>query len=235
MKVLFENNKKWCKRKYWLMLAMILPFFLIQVPSVSATTITEAIIEASPNQGDITTSIFVQVRGEPYDVNGLFGGYLTAKADYPRLYLYYDDKCIIQRMACVTAPGIGDYSNYWSSWDVTISVPNEYPYSELGVHYITAVIEASDGTTASTTTAFEIVSYIPPPEWWEDLPQDFLDNITGPQGPAGLQGIQGLQGEQGPKGDTGSYPIEALILNFSLSSIAVLMSLIALVKANRVT
>jgi len=223
VKVLFENNKKWCKRRYWLLLAMVLPFFLIQVPSVSATTITGAIIEVSPTRGDITTSIFVHVRGEPYDVNGLFGGYVTAKADYPRLYLYYDDKCIIQRMDCVTAPGVGDYSNYWSSWDVTISVPNEYPYSELGVHHITAVIEASDGTSANATTIFEVVSYIPPPEWWEDLPQDFLDKITGPQG------------DQGPKGDTGPYPVEALILNFSLASIAVVMSLIALVKAYRVT
>jgi hypothetical protein len=233
------------KSKYWFFLCSIV--FLLLVESVSASTITEATIEVSPRRGDITTDIFVQVRGEPYT-----GGFLTVAGDVPVLYLYYDDKVIIERMKCVTkSRGYGDFSDYEVSFDVSVKVPNEHPYSELGEHSITAVIEASDGTRASSTTTFEIVNYIPPPEWWEDLPQDFIAEITGPQGPQGeiglqgpegeqgqvgpqgAQGPQGQQGDKGEKGDTGDIPNEAVILNLGISTISAIISIIALILVVR--
>ena len=206
-------------------------FFLLLAKPASAQAITGVSIEVSPKQGDITTKILVKVRGEPYR-NG--------STCY--LYLYWDDKCIVQRLEDVDV-SVPPIRSHIHSWDCDITVPNEFPYSELGIHNITAVIEADDGSSANTTAAFDIVRYIPPPEWWEDLPQDFLNKITGPQGPQGLQGpqgvkgdkgdtgAQGLQGIQGPKGeqgDTGPYPIEAVILNLAISIVSGIVSIISL-------
>jgi Collagen triple helix repeat (20 copies). len=195
------------------------------VGSASAEAITGATIEVSPGQGDITTGILVQVRGEPYR-NG----------QGSCLYLYWDDKCIVQRLEDldVSNPPI---SSHIHSWDCAVSVPNEYPYSELGIHNITAFIEADDGSSANATAIFEVVNYIPPPDWWEDLPQEFVDEITGPQGaqgPKGEQGEQGPVGPQGPqgdkgdKGDPGPYPSGAVILNLGISTISGIISIIAL-------
>lgn len=221
------------KRKYWVLLGSI--FFLLLVKQASASTISEATIEASPRQGDITTDILVQVRGVPYRAD-----FATASGDVPVLYLYYDDKVIVQRMKCVTYPKYLDYSTYEVSFDVTVAVPNEYPYSELGVHNITAVIEASDGTKANATTSFEIVNYVPPSDWWDDLPQDFVDSITGPQGVIGPQGEtgsagpQGEQGTQGVKGDPGPYPTEAVMLNLGVSVVSGIIAVVALILFSRV-
>ena len=254
MKFLFENyEQKRCKRKYWLLLAVILPLLLTKIPSVSASTITGATIQLSPKEGDITTSIIVQVRGEPYSPYGAFGNYITATADYPRLYLYYDDICIVQRMACVTAPGVGGYSYYYCSWDVNVTVPNKYPYSNLGTHNIIAVIEASDGTKTSATATFTIVNYYPPADlfwtWWNSLNSTIQSQLRGPAGPQGAQGLQGTQGIQGPKGDTGaqgvqgpqgaqgpqgiSYPIVDVYLNVGLSMVSVVIAVAALIMVRK--
>ena len=185
-------------------LFVFLSLLVTVIPAVFATTVTSASIEIYPNKGDITTNISVHVRGEPY-----VGGFVTVQGDVPVLYLYYDDKLIVERLKCVIIPpAYGDFSSYNCVFDVTFKVPNEFPYSELGVHNITVVIEASDGTFAKANTTFEIVNYIPPPEWWEDLPQDFIDKITGPQGPQGIQGEQGVQGPKGDKGDTGPQGVK---------------------------
>jgi len=226
-------------RRTFLGFSIVLFVCFICSPSVLGTTVTGATVDVYPKQGDITTEIFVSVRGEPYK-----GGILTAAGDVPVLYLFYDDKIIVQRMKSRIIPkGYGDYSDYECSFDFTFNIPNEYPYSELGIHNITAVIEASDGTSANATTTFEIINYIPPPEWWEDLPEEFIDEITGPQGETGEQGPHGIQGEQGQigpqgpqgekgdkgdKGDTGPYPNEAIMFNLGISAISVIISIIAL-------
>jgi len=212
---------------------------IMAIPSVLCTTVTGATVDVYPNKGDITTEIFVSVRGEPYK-----GGIVTVSGDVPVLYLFYDTKIIVQRMKSRIIPkGYGDYSDYECSFDFTFNIPNEYPYSELGIHNITALIEASDGTSANATTTFEIINYIPPPEWWDDLPEEFIDEITGPQGmtgdkgDTGSQGIQGEQGqigsqgpqgEKGDKGDTGPYPNEAIMFNLGISAISLIISIIAL-------
>jgi len=231
--VIITIHKENSTLKKNILVLMSLIFFLLLTKSVSASTIVGATIEVSPGQGDITTDIFVHVRGEPYT-----GGFLTVAGDVPVLYLYYDDKVIVERMKCITkSRGYGDFSDYEVSFDVSFKVPNEFPYSELGVHNITAVIEASDGTSANSTATFEMVNYIPPPEWWQDLPQEFIDEITGPPGPQGEQGTQGEQGSTGPqglkgdkgdKGDTGPYPNEAVMFNLGISAVSGIISIIAL-------
>lgn len=177
------------KVKFGIVVCLCIVFSLV-LPTVSATTIDSITLEVYPKQGDISTDIFVQVRSEPYN-----GEIATATNDAPFLYLYFDDKVIVQRIKCVIKPKWGDYSYYEVSYDAKIKVPNEYPYSELGKHKITAIVEASDKTKATTSTTFEVVNYIAPPDWWEDLPQDFVDSITGPPGLIGPKGDKGEQGE----------------------------------------
>lgn len=222
--------------KKLVLIPLVLFLTIYLIPLASSTTVTSASVEIHPVQGDITTTIFVHVRGEPYK-----GGIVTAQGDVPVLYLYYDNKSIVQRMKAVSYPRpYSDYSDYECVFDVSFKVPNEYPYSELGVHNVTAIIEASDGTKANATTSFEIVNYIPPPEWWEDLPQDFIDEITGPQGEQGEQGLagpqgvkgdtglQGLKGDKGDKGDTGPYPSEAVMFNLGISAVSGIIAIVAL-------
>jgi hypothetical protein len=195
---------------------------------VKGSTVTSATVDVHPVEGDITTDIFVHVRGEPYN-----GTTYTVYADFPVLYVYYDDKLMVDKMQPFKVPyTAGGWTNYLLSYDVTIKVPDEYPYSELGPHKITAVIEARDGTYATAFATFEIVHYIPPPDWWENLPQEFIDEITGKQGEQGIEGEVGksayelwleqgnvgsvddfidfLKGEQGEtiQGDTGKSAYE---------------------------
>ena len=181
------------------------------------STISSVSIEVFPISGDITTNITIQVRGEPHRRD-----YITKSRDYPILNIYFDDVLIANQIKPVTYPKYGDYSYYEASWDYSFMVPNKYPYSELGEHVITAKVEAADGTTETNTANFTINNYIPPPEWWEDLPDDFIDSI---RGPAGEQGPQGIQGEPGE-----SYPVMTFYFIIGASAIALLVSLSALIK-----
>ena len=206
-------------------------FFLLFTKSVSVQAITGASIDVYPKEGDVTTEILVQVRGEPYRDGAIC-----------YLYLYWDDKCIIQRLGDLDVSNPPIRSHIYS-WDCIIAVPNEFPYSELGIHDITIVIDSDDGSSVNTKATFEIIRYIAPPEWWEDLPPEFINDITGPQGlqgetgsqgPVGSQGLQGQQGIQGPKGDkgdtgdTGPYPIEAVAINLGISAVSGIVSVVAL-------
>jgi hypothetical protein len=204
---------------------LLLLFLLIGcVNPVNASTINSIDLEVNPHSGDITTDILIRVRGEPFN-----GGFLKTAGEYPVLYVYYDDSIIMSRVAPVIRPkSWGDFSDYEASWDVSIKVPNEHPLSELGVHVIKVIVEASDGSTASEMATFDVVNYIPPPEWWNDLQEDFVESITGPQGESGIDG------KQGPKGDAGEpYPKEALYYSIGASSLALLVSLAAFFRGKR--
>jgi len=170
---------------------LLVLFLAVQsIPLASSTTVTSASIEIHPVQGDITTNILVQVRGVPYHSVETW------------LYIYWDEKPVVVRKPAVYHEVYLD--GWWElTWDVSIKPPNEYPYSELGTHNITASLEDVEGSKVLSWVTFNITNYIPPPEWWRDLPQDFLDMITGPQGPKGDKGDQGPQGLQGPQGVQG--------------------------------
>jgi len=174
---------------------VVLPLFLFLsgIAPIFASTVTSASIVIAPSKGDVTTSIFVHVRGEPYYSS-------ESEANFPVLYLYYDDSPMVRRLQpSVCGRGFGSW--YECIFDINITVPNIYPYSELGNHTITAVIEASGGTTANATATFEIIKYYPPIDdlitWWNELNATEKALFTGPQGPAGPQGIQGLSGING--------------------------------------
>jgi len=185
------------KRLATILSIIIVVIFLIG--SVQGSTVTSATVEVHPAQGDITTDIFLHVRGEPYN-----GTTYTVYGDFPVLYVYYGDKLMVEKMQPFKVPyTAGGWTNYLLSYDVKIKVPDEFPYSELGPHTITAVIEARDGTFESAFATFEVVNYIPPSGWWEKLDQEFIDVITGPPGANGTQGEQGIQGERGEQGIRG--------------------------------
>ena len=192
-------------------------------PPAECSTISSITIELFPTKGDISTDLTVKVRGVPFA-----GGFLTVAGarEYPVLYLYYDDKVLVSRVAPITSSrGYGDFSDYSASWDVNVKVPNEYPYSELGQHVVKVRVEASDGTSASASANFNVVNYIQPPEWWRDLPSEFLAMIQGPAGPKGATGAQGLKGDPGV-----SAPMEYIYASMGVSIIAIIIALIAVTR-----
>lgn len=175
------------------------------------STISTITMEVSPSSGDITSDILVTVRGVPY----ICGGQLR------RLYVYYDDKNVVSGQVPTDTGGR-------ATWDASIRVPNEKPFSDLGQHTVRVVVEASDGTTASASTTFTIVNYIAPPEWWRDLPSEFLEMIKGPKGDTGATGIQGPKGEPGV-----SAPIEYIYGSAGLSLIAIIIAIIAITRKKK--
>ena len=195
-----------------------------------ANAITSLTLEIFPTNGDITTEITVRVRGVPFT-----GEYYRQTEAYPVLYVFFDDKITVSRLKPITNPKIGDIYVYSASWDTVIKVPNEDPYSKLGQHKITAQIEGSDGSTTSATAYLNVVNYIAPPEWWEDLPSDFLAKITGPQGPQGVKGDQGIQGPIGPAGSRGpqgeAAPVEILYAVIGVSIVALVIAVLAFFKS----
>lgn len=197
-----------------------------------ANAISSLTLEIFPTNGDITTDITVRVRGVPFT-----GEYYRQTEAYPVLYIFFDDKIIESRLEPITRSktGFGDIYVYSASWDTIIKVPNEYPYSELGQHKITAQIEGSDGSKANATAYFNVVNYVAPPEWWEDLPSDFLAKITGPQGPQGVKGDQGIQGPVGPAGPRGPQgevaPVEILYATIGVSIVALVIAVLAFLKS----
>jgi len=179
-------------------LSVFLSLLVTVIPVVVATTVTSANIEIYPNKGDITTAIFLKVREIP----------LTGNLSH-YLYVIWDSKILVQRTEDIFVQTDMWGNGYFiHAWDLTIHAPNEFPYSELGIHNITIIIEEGYIEVCRNGTNFEIINYIPPLEWWKNLPQDFLKNITGPQGPQGIQGEQGVQGPKGDKGDTGPQGVK---------------------------
>lgn len=184
-------------KKNILVLMLVLTSFSMLLPLAVATPLTSVTVEAYPNEGDVTTDILVHVRGETY------GSHLIPVY----LYLFWDGKNIIERQEAIKHPYISD--PWWElSWDIWIQPPNEYPYSELGKHTITAILENEQGVTTKSNATFNIVNYYPPPEWWQDLPQEMIDQIKGEQGKQGIQGDQGIQGTLGPIGPRGKQGIQ---------------------------
>lgn len=191
-------------------LSICLAIFLLQIKPVPVTSITGMTVEVHPSEGDITTEIYVLVRGEPYHVS----------PGQTFLYLFWDDKLVAERLPSIFHEA-GPKSWYEQSWDLALKPPNEYPLSELGTHEITVVIESTDGTKAVSLATFDIVRYFPPPELWELLPQDFIDRITGPRG------TTGAMGPQGPAGEKAEIPFYMWAMPIVISTISLVCSLLS--------
>jgi hypothetical protein len=196
-------------KNIYLFVLFVLLFNGINIVKAENITMSEITIENYPISGDITTNIILKIRGTPYDI-GFNEGWKM-----PQLYLYFDDMNVLaKQLPFYSSLGFTGQDHYFKgSWDVILKIPNQYPYSELGVHNIKAVVESFDGSSVTATTTFTVINYIPPPSLWDSLPPEFIEKIRGDQGAQGVQGIQGevgIQGIQGIVGPIGSQGIQGV-------------------------
>lgn len=208
-------------RRLWL-LTFVLPLFALCVAKGYGVASS---VTVYPSEGSVFTEIAVK-----------------AFVPYGTHFVYWDDKLISTYVS---------HDELVFGFLLYISVPNEYPYSELGNHTVTVETHIWDNETVSYVSVdFEIVEYYPPTdliwEWWSYLPEDFKDQIKGPQGYEGEQGFpgpdgeigpegpvggEGPQGPQGEKGDPGAHPyeyMEAVMLNLGLSAASVIAAVITI-------
>jgi len=112
-------------------------------------------------------------------------------------YVFWDSRPIVQRLGDVIEGNIHQHR-----WDI-----NFYPPDGLctrGEHTIKIWVEDSENNIVKWPVwKYTITSIVPRPEWWEDLPPEFIANITGPPGPQGEPGVQGDIGPLGPQGEAG--------------------------------
>jgi len=120
------------------------------------------------------------------------------------LYIFWDDLPIRQRVMDTLDGTIHTYM-----WDVIFTPPQDSSYCKKGTHMITFWVEDKDANIQLGVYTFTIDDTIPDVSWFDDLPQVFIDQITGPVGPQGVSGPQGpagtdgTAGVQGPIGPTG--------------------------------
>ena len=167
------------------------------MPLTYAATDTSIRYNVMPGDGSYNQKILIWVRCDP----------LTAPAP-GYIYIFWDGVPVIPRT--VTPKVTGGYSY---GWDLTITPPAAYSYK--GDHMIMIWIEYSDGTTKTRTWEYTVTDGVPPLEWWQNLPPEYLNQIRGPKGdkgdtgakgevgPQGNQGLRGAQGVEGPRGPIG--------------------------------
>ena len=210
------------------------PVYLITLAVIVALSFSSILAKSDPTatlyptKGSIYTDIYLQVRG--------FGG---------TLYLFWDDK-LIGTYTEYKDPRGQDYQAF-TGFDIHFKAPNEYNYSNTGVHRVSMQINWKywDGQfyvkDTSFNLPFEIVEYYPPPSmfstWLNSLSADARAQLVGKQGPTGPQGATGSTGTQGPigpKGEKGvSYPLEMVYLNVGISALAMIVSVIAFLNVRK--
>jgi len=168
-------------RKSYIGGLIILCIIVIFTPTVGAYQINAFI---HPTTGTVETKILLTVRADPGHKGPMY------------LYVFCDDICVVQRKVPFKL------TSTIHSWDVTFSPIKDVPRSSKG-YLIKVQIDDNGVLTESYVNYFGITDYIPPAELWENLPQGFIDEITGPPGPRGYQGIQGRPGSEGPEGPEG--------------------------------
>lgn len=152
-------------------------------------------LEIYPDIGQSDTNINLYVSTDPYR---------TSTQSF--LYVFWDEKNIIQRKGDTYIKSINKYEH---NWELIIKAPTtEKRYSSKGEHTIEVWVKNSTGFTVKKHTHFEITKQIPIPLWWEELLKNkkFLDKVKGEKGDRGEPGIkgdQGIQGEQGLQGEQG--------------------------------
>jgi hypothetical protein len=177
------------------MYAFAIISIVLLLSTIYEVSAAEPYAKIYPKEGTIFTDIYIQIRN-------LGDGILF------HLYAWWDDKLIIERLQ---NPDYAQYiwqHDYKGLYDTHISAPNEYPYTELRNH--TVFIEIWKERTTfflNFTLTFKIVEYYPPPsfyqEWWDNLPQEFKDQLKGEQGIQGERGATGLKGDEGDVGQQG--------------------------------
>lgn len=184
---------------------MLLILILFLLPTIPITKGFYTSLEIYPKQGDSKTKIFMYVSGIPYRTSGSWS-----------LYVFWDDLNIIQKRADVYIKAVRKYEH---RWEITITPPTIDPrYTKRGTHSIKIWVMNSTGYVMKRTTNFKITEQLPQIEWWDDLPDEFIEKIKGEKGDQGLplewddipdeiieriKGEKGDKGEKGEKGDRG--------------------------------
>jgi len=140
-----------------------------------------------PSHGTSQTNILAMVRPDKPASGPLW------------LYIFWDDMPIITRLM---DPIVDKTHTYM--WDIIIHPPQDPFYCKKGTHQITCRVEDEDGNVKYGVYVFKIDDTIPVASWFDDLPQEFIDQITGPAGPKGNTGATGPEGDRGSRGLTGS-------------------------------
>ena len=153
-------------------------------PSVRADPILKKL---APWSGDSQTDILAIIRAEKRTDNTPM-----------YLYIFFNDLAIRTRL-----PDTVIDKRHTYMWDVTFNPPDDPRYVKEGPNQILFWIEDIDGNIQSYPCVFTITDRIPQPSWLDDLTQEEIDEITGPEGPpgeAGPRGPRGPEGEVGPQG-----------------------------------
>ncbi len=170
---------------------VVLVVSLYLFPSVNAAPILKTL---APWSGDSQTDILAIIRPEKRTDN-------TAM----HLYIFWNHLPIVTRL-CDTV--IDKKHTYM--WDVTFNPPQDLQYLKKGSNTLVFWLEDVDGKIQTYTCIFTVTDRIPDVSWFNDLPQAYIDKITGPAGEKGDTGLpgptgpQGETGKEGPKGPTGS-------------------------------
>lgn len=168
-----------------------LVFLIISVsllPSVKAEPFLKTL---APWSGDSQTDILAIIRPEK-------------RIDNTPMYLYvfWEDLPIITRLSDTVIDKKHTYM-----WDVVFNPPQDPQYLKKDSNRIVFWIEDVDGIIQIYTCVFTITDRIPQPSWLEDLTQEELNSIRGPDGPQGEAGPPGPKGEPGPEGPQGAQGI----------------------------
>lgn len=154
-------------------------------PNVYADTFTVN-ISMFPTHGDCTTNVMLFVTVV-----------VPASKDTYTLYVFWDDECIVN--------GLRDGATNLVHQHI-FKINFNPPSGRKGTsHFVEVVVIDHVGNMVEKIYPknFKIDETIPSTEWWEELPPEFILEITGPEGPEGTQGIEGSEGPQGPQGPRG--------------------------------
>jgi len=205
--------------KIWLMSVLLL-MITFAIPRVNA----EPYFNVYPSKGSVFTDVYLQIRGLPSTGYG---------DDQDVLIIIWDD---------ILIGTYYDSPSYQHYFDAHFYPPNRGNYSTLGNHTVSFTVWSKDRQHLfmNSSFVFAIIEYYPPTsdwwKWWESVPDDIRQQLVGPQGPQGIQGEQGAMGQQGVQGskgdkggtgDTGPYPLEAVVLNLSLSAVSAIAAIVA--------
>lgn len=125
------------------------------------------------------------------------------------LYVFFNDLAIITRLSDTV---INKQHTYM--WDVVFTPPQDPRYLKKGSNDIEFWIEDVDGKILTYPCVFTITDRVPQPSWLDELTQEQIDEITGPEGekgdvgppgPGGPEGEEGPEGPEGPPGPQGVW------------------------------
>jgi len=120
------------------------------------------------------------------------------------LYIFWEGLPVVTRLSDTVIDKQHTYM-----WDVIFSPPQDLQYLKDGSNMLSFWLEDIDGQMLKYSCIFTITDRIPQPSWFDDLTQDELDELTGPQGergdpgPLGPRGPEGELGPVGPEGPPG--------------------------------